>query len=263
MPKKCDHLETQSVTTAEPSAATPDQDAFAPLASDSFSKPTPEQEPALWMELRSLLDTLVGRAATPTDREVADGLVRRLGPDAAVNPLFLRAVRVERTLQAAVAAGVGQEVEVERLRREISFLGGLSAGDPATNRANAEERERLAAEYLTASRLCDAAKRAASQLFHVRTWLWPLFSDVNPCPETTDFMGQTRRKAGGILGGCQVAPEIQEVASEMGIDPYVWDSWRNIRRAEPAGPRRRYRSTSLSSPSPVSSLGQSPYPSRF
>ena len=255
MPKKCDHLETQSVTTAEPSAATPDQDAFAPLASDSFSKPTPEQEPALWMELRSLLDTLVGRAATPTDREVADGLLRRLGLSEALNPLFLKATRVKRNLQATIAAGYGKEVEVERLRREISYLGGLTAGDAATNRKQRGTRKacgRILGRK-PSLRGGNSGRLSTPPLGFVAV---AAVRRREPVPRNDGCLRAGPATGQGVAWDVPGQFRDPTGGGRDGHRPLCLGFLGNRVRPEPAGPRRRYRSTSLSSPSPVSALGQ-------
>ena len=249
---------------SEPSPTPTDQaDTFTlPSHGDAFTPPTPDQEAGLWMELRTLLDTLVARAATPADRLAADALVRRIGLDPVLNPLFLTALREAHELESIVLAGTGKADEAERIRRELASYGNLApASDVAANRVVAQEKERLSSAWLTTNRLGEAATRAAGGLAHLRNWLPELFGLPDWCKERDS---QNRIASGAGRLGCTICPDrTSQAAGELGVNPYLADSWRQLRRPEPAGPRRRFRSTSLSSPSPVSGLGQSPYPPRF
>ena len=250
---------SKSKTMNDPSPDPTPGDSFTVPVSDSFSPPDESQTVQLWAELRTLLTGLIDKPASPADREQADNLVRRLGLDSSLSALFLVSLREVSELEKVIAVGAGMAAEVGRIRRELESYLNLSAADPATNQRNAEAREKLLGQHTAATRLAEAAVRASSGLRHLHVWLWILFTDENPCPEQKDYLGQVRRQSAGILSSSICPPKTAAAAADLQIDPYVWDSWRQLSAPQPAATRRRYRTQQITPPAGVSALGVSPH----
>jgi hypothetical protein len=243
-----------TIPSPEPAAA----DSFTvPTDGDSFTPPTEEQTQVLWSELRQLLARLASVPATMQDRQDCNALLNRLGLAVELAPLLLTVWRESVELQRTIDQGQGQAQEAARIRREIQSYLNLSAGDPQTNQKNAESREKLAAEHTAASLKADAAARAAGGKRHLESWLPELFGLPNPWKEK-DEMGRPK-KCGGLLTTTICPNKTAEAAANLMVDPYVPDSWKTLRRPEPIPARRRYRTTAISSPSPITTLGQTPY----
>ena len=201
-----------------------------------------------------MLDGFVGKAATSEDREKANKILSRLGLASELAPLLLVAIREAADLGKTIDAGEDKTAEVERIRREMQSYVGLAPGSREQNASIAAERERLAAEHLAATRLSEAATRAAGHLQHLRDWLPQLFGQPD---WTAERDSQGRIASGGGRLGCTFCPTAtQQAAGVLKVDPYVPDSWRALRRPEPAGPRRRFRSQPLSTSSAPTQLGR-------
>ena len=252
MPRKENHLESN------PKPAAADQaDSFStPVVGDAFEPLTPEREVSIWADIRSLLQKFITAPAGPDDREKCNQLLIRLGLDVSLGPLLLVATREGSDLERVVLAGRGQAEKAAALQRELRCYVDLAASSPEQNKKNAQERERLGTEFTAATRLGQAAAKAASELCHLESWLPELFGREDWSKERDD-MGRLKT-GGGRLASTICPTKTQQAASTMGINPYLVDSWR-IQRPEPTPPKRRYR-TSASSPAPP--LGQLPY-SRF
>ena len=230
-------------------------DSFAtPPASDSFSVPTPEQQVQLWVELADLLSGVVSRAATggsaatPEDRDEVNKILSRLELAAESAPLWHTGVKESSELQHTIDQGKGKADEAERIRKKIQTYLNLGASDPATNEKNALAIEALNQQFTAALRLAQSGDTAERQLRHLHLWLWPLFTpDANPFLEVKDVYGQSKRANAGALAGTIVAPKTDAVAREMGLNPFVIDSWRDFRQPEVQPPRRRFRTSPLSS----------------
>jgi len=249
MPKKVDSPTT--VPAPGPDAFTTPTD-----APDTFTPLTPEQERPVWRELRELLAGLVDRPATPRDRDQADGILRRLGLAPELSPLFLAAVREARELEATIVAADGAEAKAATIHRELRHYLAATPSTPEAAGKIAEARERLSGEYLATTRLVDASTRAHSGLDHLRAWLWPLFTDETPFKEEKDFLGNVRRHNSGALSTTIVPPKTNAAARDLGLDPYVIDSWRHCRQPELAPARRRYKTVPSAFPTTTAPMGR-------
>jgi len=227
---------------------------------DSFAPQlTPEQQAETWREVRALLDIVLTGPTTLEHRRKCDDLMRRLNHDPGIGPLMLRCVQTAVELERTIAVGEGQREKAREAQKELQSLSQVAPpSDSDQAKKIRRERERLEAEFLNATKAADASDLAGRQLCHVKLWAWPLFTpEETPFKEEKDFQGNVRRQRPGALSGLVVAPAVDKAARDMGLDPYLIDSWKNYRKAEVQPSRRRYRTSSPTSAPTI--LGQPPY----
>jgi hypothetical protein len=252
MPRRENHL---SPDAPEPAATTPDAaDSIGwPTDTTPFASLTDEQAVPLWAELAdslSGLDALARRdgiAAMRKAQQAAESLITRLGLSPSLAKLFWTELDEARELEAIVTAGEGQAEKAESIRRDLQSYGNLApASDIMANRAVAQERERLSTEWLADNRLAEAAIHAARGLRHLHAWTPQLFG----LPDWTKERDEQNRirNGAGRLSSTIPPTRTAQVAGELSVDPYVPDSWRQLKRPEPTGPRRRFRTSPLSQP---------------
>jgi hypothetical protein len=219
-----------------------DLDTFTvPVAvADAFSPLSPDQEKSAWAELRELLTTLIDTPANAADREQCDRLVKRLGLDPALSPLFLQALRERVELDKIIKSGVGAAETMSTCRQRADILTRLPATLETVN-----ELESLRAKFDAAMARHTAAESAGLQLAALR-FAFPELCSCEPFRLIPSVSPHKTWAAGMAMG------------LDISRGPA---SWREYKKPEPVKRRQYFVQPGSTQPisAPVRTVGRSPY----